>query len=164
MLPNFSHKFLIIKIQIIIGCRDTKKGENAVNDIKLKNPKADISILKLDLSSLKSIRQFVKSVESMVSTVDILINNAGVMMCPEWQTEDGFEMQFGTNHLGINKCVIQLLYFYLTFRPLFINSIAITVNQEFIESQNNKRVLKGTLIGKNSFREYKPPKWGVLSN
>ena len=77
-----------------------KKAENAVNHIKAKNPKADITALKLDLSSLKSVRHFAKMVSSEEHKIDILINNAGVMMSPEWQTEDGFEMQFGTNHLG----------------------------------------------------------------
>lgn len=45
-------------------------------------------------------REFAKQVSDQESKVDILVNNAGVMMCPEWQTTDGFEMQFGTNHLG----------------------------------------------------------------
>ncbi len=64
-------------------------------------PKANIVVIELDLSSLSSIRQFAKEVSERESRIDILINNAGVMMCPEWKTEDGFEMQFGTNHLGI---------------------------------------------------------------
>ena len=78
------------------------KAENAVKEIKEKTPNANITVLKLDLSSLTSVRQFVKSVKEKESKIDILINNAGVMMCPEWQTEDGFEMQFGTNYLGID--------------------------------------------------------------
>ncbi len=78
-----------------------KKGEIAVNQIKTINEKANIVVMKLDLSSLSSIRQFAKEVCEQESRIDILINNAGVMMCPEWKTEDGFEMQFGTNHLGI---------------------------------------------------------------
>ncbi len=64
-------------------------------------PKANIVVIELDLSFLSSIRQFAKEVSERESRIDILINNAGVMMCPEWKTEDGFEMQFGTNHLGI---------------------------------------------------------------
>ena len=72
-----------------------------MQDIKEKSPSAQIKLLKLDLSSLASVRRFAKDVEELVSSVDFLINNAGIMMCPEWQTEDGFEMQFGTNYLGI---------------------------------------------------------------
>ena len=78
-----------------------KKAENAVKDIKEKNPKANITVLKLDLSSLTSVRQFVKTVKEKESTIDILINSAGVLGCPESKTEDGFEMHFATNHLGI---------------------------------------------------------------
>ena len=77
-----------------------KKGETAVKEIQSMNPKADIKLLKLDLSSLQSVRHFAKELSQLESKVDILINNAGVMACPELQTEDGFEMQFGTNHLG----------------------------------------------------------------
>ncbi|CAG2174505.1 unnamed protein product [Oppiella nova] len=86
--------------KVYIGCRDVKKGENAVKEIQAFNPKADIKLLKLDLSSLQSVRHFAKELSQLESKVDILINNAGVYGCPEWQTEDGFEMQMGTNHLG----------------------------------------------------------------
>ena len=60
---------------------------------------------KMDLASLASIRAAVERLKKSVTKVDILINNAGVMMCPLSQTEDGFEMQIGTNHFG---------HFYLT--------------------------------------------------
>ena len=86
--------------QIIIGCRDLTKAENAVKDIKDKNPNAIIRYSKLDLSSIESVRQFAKTISEEENRKDLLINNAGVMLCPEWRTEDGFEMQFGTNHLG----------------------------------------------------------------
>lgn len=61
--------------------------------------------LNLDLSSLKSVRLFAKQVSQTVSAIDILINNAGVMLGPDRLTEDGFEMHFGTNHLGIKNSV-----------------------------------------------------------
>ncbi|CAG2100594.1 unnamed protein product, partial [Medioppia subpectinata] len=86
--------------KVYIGCRDQKKGEAAVKDILSLNPKANIKLFSLDLSSLKSVRKCVEELSSLKTKVDILINNAGVMGCPEWKTEDGFEMQFGTNHLG----------------------------------------------------------------
>lgn len=76
------------------------KAEDAIKDIREKNPEADITALKLDLSSLKSVRDFVRQFKEKEQVIDILINNAGVFACPEWQTEDGFEMQFGTNYLG----------------------------------------------------------------
>ncbi|CAG2105788.1 unnamed protein product, partial [Medioppia subpectinata] len=86
--------------KVYILCRDQKKGKAAVKDIQSLNPKANIKLLSLDLSSLKSVRKCVEELSGLETKVDILINNAGVMACPEWQTEDGFEMQFGTNHLG----------------------------------------------------------------
>jgi NAD(P)-dependent dehydrogenase (short-subunit alcohol dehydrogenase family) len=89
-----------------MACRDLKKAENAAKEIKNKNPNAKIVIMKLDLSSLKSVRNFAEEVSKQESVIDILINNAGVMMCPEWQTEDGYEMQFGTNYLGINFKIV----------------------------------------------------------
>ena len=94
-------KFCHLK-QIIIGCRDLIKAEDAVNDIKNNNPNAVIKAVHLDLSSLASVRQFAQTISEQESKVDILINNAGVMMCPEWKTEDGFEMHIATNYLGIN--------------------------------------------------------------
>ncbi|XP_019624332.1 PREDICTED: retinol dehydrogenase 13-like, partial [Branchiostoma belcheri] len=60
----------------------------------------NVVVEKLDLASLKSVREFAAKANGTESRLDILINNAGIMTCPQWKTEDGFEMQFGTNHLG----------------------------------------------------------------
>ncbi|CAG2174970.1 unnamed protein product [Oppiella nova] len=95
-----AYQMTLREAKVYIGCRDVVKGETAVKEIQTMNPKADIKLLKLDLSSLQSVRHFAKELSQLESKVDILINNAGVMACPELQTEDGFEMQFGTNHLG----------------------------------------------------------------
>ena len=67
--------------------------------------KGDVSVEKMDLASLASISACVDRLKKYVTKIDILINNAGVMMCPLTKTEDGFEMQIGTNHFG---------HFYLT--------------------------------------------------
>ncbi len=56
--------------------------------------------LRLDLASLHSIRDCADKILEKEGGVHVLVNNAGVMMCPDWKTEDGFDMQFGTNHLG----------------------------------------------------------------
>ena len=96
--------------EIIIGCRNLTKAENAIKDINEKNPLADITAFKLDLSSLQSVRQFSKLLAEKVSTIDILINNGAVGVCPEWQSEDGFELQFATNHLGIKLFLNSLFY------------------------------------------------------
>ena len=77
-----------------------EKAEDAAEDIILKVPNAEIIVKHLDLSSLQSVRTFAYEVVNEVPYIDILINNAGVAMCPQMKTSDGFEMQFGTNHLG----------------------------------------------------------------
>ncbi|CAG2111039.1 unnamed protein product, partial [Medioppia subpectinata] len=95
-----AYQLTLREAKVYILCRDLKKGEAAVNDILSLNPKANIKLLSLDLSSLKSVRKCVEELSGLETKVDILINNAGVALCPEWTTADGFEMQFGTNHLG----------------------------------------------------------------
>jgi len=77
-----------------------KKGNEAVEAVKKFSRNSKVEALKLDLSSLKSIREFAKKFEEKKLPLNILINNAGVMMIPYAKTEDGFEMQFGVNHLG----------------------------------------------------------------
>lgn len=85
-----------------MACRDIDKGLQAANQIRDRSPNVDIVVKKLDLSSLRSVRQFCEEICSKDFTIDILINNAGIMMCPKIVTEDGFEMQFATNHLGMS--------------------------------------------------------------
>merc|ERR1719430_1327784 len=85
--------------KVVLLCRDLEKAEAAAEDIR-KETKGEILVYRLDLASLRSVRNCAKWMNSSLDKVDILINNAGVMACPEARTEDGFEMQFGTNHLG----------------------------------------------------------------
>jgi len=92
-----------------------------VNELKEENKNYKFNVIKLDLTSLASVRQFAKEVCEQESQIDILINNAGVMMCPKWKTEDGFEMQIGTNHLGIYLIIhiINQTFFYLRHFSVF---------------------------------------------
>jgi retinol dehydrogenase-12 len=94
---------------VILACRNKEKGENAVNRIKEEVTKSDpnikledikIEFMELDLSSLNSVRNFVKEFKSRDLPLHLLINNAGIMNTPYGKTQDGFEQQFGTNHLG----------------------------------------------------------------
>ena len=85
-----------------MACRDMAKANIAADDIRKQVSDADLLVMKLDLSSLSSVRLFAKEINEMVPQIDILINNAGIMFCPYMKTEDGFEMQFGTNHLGLS--------------------------------------------------------------
>ncbi|KAL5007919.1 hypothetical protein ScPMuIL_013500 [Solemya velum] len=87
--------------RIILACRDMEKCEQAKTKILLESiDNKNIVCKKLDLASLASVRAFAKDINESESHVEFLINNAGVMMCPKLLTEDGFEMQLGTNHLG----------------------------------------------------------------
>ena len=86
--------------EIIMAVRNTTKGEAAAKEIQKEFPNADIKVMMLDLGSLKSVKAFADKFSQQYNKLDILINNAGVMMCPYSKTEDGFEIQMGTNHLG----------------------------------------------------------------
>ncbi|MEU7899398.1 oxidoreductase [Nonomuraea sp. NPDC049152] len=81
----------------VLACRDTGKGESAKKRMLQAAPKGGIEVRRLDLADLSSVREFAAGI---TGKVDILVNNAGVMALPYRKTADGFEMQFGTNHLG----------------------------------------------------------------
>lgn len=87
--------------QVIIGCRNLEKAETAKSQIMEEFPDVSLEIIQLDLADLSSIKVFVKEFNSKHQSLHILCNNAGVMMPPSREeTADGFELQFGTNHLG----------------------------------------------------------------
>ncbi|XP_038607608.1 retinol dehydrogenase 13 isoform X2 [Tachyglossus aculeatus] len=86
--------------RIIMACRDMGKCEAAAKEIRGETLSHSVYARYLDLASLKSVREFAERINQEEERVDILINNAAVMRCPYWKTEDGFEMQFGVNHLG----------------------------------------------------------------
>jgi NAD(P)-dependent dehydrogenase (short-subunit alcohol dehydrogenase family) len=76
---------------VVLAVRDTAKGRRVASEIA-----GDTEVRELDLADLASIRAFAKQLDG----TDVLINNAGVMNTPLQRTRDGFELQFGTNHLG----------------------------------------------------------------
>ncbi len=86
--------------QTILACRSMDKAEAALNEILAEIPNAPAEIMPLDLTSLASVRQFADAFKAKYDQLDILVNNAGIMMVPYGTTEDGFERQLGTNHLG----------------------------------------------------------------
>ncbi|MBX3081975.1 MAG: SDR family NAD(P)-dependent oxidoreductase [Anaerolineae bacterium] len=85
---------------VIMACRSRDKAERARQTILSAVPNASIEVMALDLGSLKSIRTFADACKATHSRLDILMNNAGIMTPPYGKTVDGFETQFGTNHLG----------------------------------------------------------------
>ncbi len=87
--------------KIILASRDKLRGEAALAEMRKLAPDASFSLEQLDLASLQSVRSFADRFLSTGDALDILVNNAGLMMPPKREiTSDGFEIQFGTNHLG----------------------------------------------------------------
>jgi NAD(P)-dependent dehydrogenase (short-subunit alcohol dehydrogenase family) len=85
---------------VVLAVRDTEKGKRAAARIAGAAPGADVTVQPLDLASLDSIRAAADQLRAQHPAIDLLINNAGVMFTPKQATGDGFELQFGTNHLG----------------------------------------------------------------
>jgi NAD(P)-dependent dehydrogenase (short-subunit alcohol dehydrogenase family) len=86
--------------RVVLAVRNLEKGNLALARIVAAHPTADVTLQELDLSSLASVRAAAAALRKAYSRIDLLINNAGVMWTPKQVTADGFEMQFGTNHLG----------------------------------------------------------------
>jgi NAD(P)-dependent dehydrogenase (short-subunit alcohol dehydrogenase family) len=84
--------------QVVLACRDTRRGEAAAAQIVASAPGAEVEVAALDLASLDSVRAFSQRFGDR--RLDLLVNNAGVMAPPHRRTADGFELQLGTNHLG----------------------------------------------------------------
>jgi NAD(P)-dependent dehydrogenase (short-subunit alcohol dehydrogenase family) len=85
---------------VVLAVRNTEKGKEAASRITAKNPNAVVNLQQLDLTSLDAIREAAEELKAAHQRIDLLINNAGVMYTDKDTTKDGFELQFGTNHLG----------------------------------------------------------------
>jgi NAD(P)-dependent dehydrogenase (short-subunit alcohol dehydrogenase family) len=85
---------------VLLAARNEEKGKAAVAEVQKLLSTAQVELLRLDLASQRSIRAAAAEVGNKFSQLDLLINNAGIMAMPEMKTEDGFESQFGVNHLG----------------------------------------------------------------
>jgi NAD(P)-dependent dehydrogenase (short-subunit alcohol dehydrogenase family) len=86
--------------KVVMAVRNVAKGESAASGIRSEVPEADVTVSQLDLADLASVREFAERFQGQQDRLDLLINNAGVMAPPRRTTVDGFESQFGTNHLG----------------------------------------------------------------
>ena len=88
------------RAKVVLACRDLGKARTAAAKITASSPGADVEVMALDLSDLASVRGFSDAFHLQHQALHVLCNNAGVMAIPYRLTTDGFEMQFGTNHLG----------------------------------------------------------------
>ena len=88
------------RASVVLACRSLEKAQAAAARIADESKNAAVEVMELDLSSLASVRAFAERFHSQRRELHVLVNNAGVMALPYRKTADGFEMQFGTNHLG----------------------------------------------------------------
>lgn len=86
--------------EVVLACRSKEKGEAAAANILIEYPSSKVCFIPLDLANLVSVKEFVDRFLKTYPKLDLLVNNAGVMIPPETRTEQGFELQFGVNHLG----------------------------------------------------------------
>uniref|UniRef100_UPI00358DE134 retinol dehydrogenase 12-like n=1 Tax=Myxine glutinosa TaxID=7769 RepID=UPI00358DE134 len=113
--------------RVIFACRDLDKAEAAAAEIYAGSPNKNVVVRKLDLASTVSIHEFAARINKEESAIHIVINNAGVMLCPYWKTENGFEMQFGVNHLGhflLTYLLLDLLKRSAPARIINVSSLA----------------------------------------
>jgi NAD(P)-dependent dehydrogenase (short-subunit alcohol dehydrogenase family) len=95
--------------QVVLACRSEERGQDAVRRILQEIPQAAVEFQKLDLSDLNQVADFAAAFKERHGRLDLLINNAGVMVPPESRTAQGFELQFGVNHLGHFALTLHLL-------------------------------------------------------
>lgn len=111
-----------------MACRNEQKALEAVqdikNDCKTKENLGELVVVPLDLSNLNSVRNCAKQLLDKEKRIDLLINNAGIMMCPYSKTEDGFETQFATNHLGHFLLTLLLLPKIIESKPARIVTVS----------------------------------------
>jgi NAD(P)-dependent dehydrogenase (short-subunit alcohol dehydrogenase family) len=85
---------------VVLACRNSQKANRAADQIRSLHPAGDVVVMQLDLADLDSVRAFTVAFREAYDRLDMLINNAGIMNPPYGKTAQGFEQQFGTNHLG----------------------------------------------------------------
>ena len=158
--------------------RNPRKGEAAIAAIREQIPGANVSLRELDLSSLGSVAALGETLRSEGRPIHILINNAGVMTPPDRQTTaDGFELQFGTNHLGHFALVAHLLPLLRAGRARVTSQISVAARAGAInwEDLNWERSYDGMraysqskiafgLFGLELDRRSQAEGWGITSN
>jgi NAD(P)-dependent dehydrogenase (short-subunit alcohol dehydrogenase family) len=118
--------------EVILAVRTTSKGETVAQQIRAMHPDAKLHVMALNLADLSSITAFAEAFKAQFNRLDVLMNNAGVMATPQAKTADGFELQFGTNHLGHFALTGQLL-------DLLLNTpYSRIVNVSSIAAENGK--------------------------
>lgn len=129
--------------KVYMACRSVERGEEAVQEVINRSRSASVYFRQLDLASLKSVRSFAETFLAEERRLDILINNAGIMACPNYLTEDGFEMQIGVNHMGhflLTNLLLELVKKSAPSRIVNVSSIAHLygkINKEDLNSEKS---------------------------
>ncbi|MGW8482001.1 SDR family oxidoreductase [Microbacterium sp. NPDC055903] len=164
--------------EVVLPVRNTTKGDAATESIRSQIPEASIETAPLDLSSLASVAAFGERMRDAGRPIHLLINNAGVMTPPERQsTADGFELQFGTNHLGHFALVGHLLPLLQAGRARVTSQVSVAANERRIDwdDLNAERSYNGMnsysqskiafgLFGLELDRRSRAEGWGITSN
>lgn len=129
--------------EVIMAVRSRTKGEGAIAEIRRTVPDADLTVSEVDLASLNSVARLGEQLAAEGRPIDILVNNAGVMTPPQrLTTEDGFELQFGANHLGhfaLTGHLLPLLRAAASARVVTVSSIAATQRGLTFDDVNAER-------------------------
>ncbi|XP_010882958.1 retinol dehydrogenase 12 isoform X1 [Esox lucius] len=113
--------------RVVMACRDLTRATRAAEEIRKATGNKKIVVRHLNLASMYSVRELAREFIASEDRLDILINNAGVMMCPKWLTEDGFETQLAVNHLGhflLTNLLLEKLRSSSPSRVVNVSSIA----------------------------------------
>jgi len=114
---------------VVLACRDESKANAALKEIVARGGSGIGHVMKLDLASLKSVHAFTEAFQARFNRLDVLVNNAGVMPGRRYTTEDGFEMIFGTNHLGHYLLTRELLDLLKRSAPARVVIVASTMHR-----------------------------------
>lgn len=163
---------------VILMGRNPRKGAESMSRIQQANPKAKVKFEQIDLADLSSIKAFASRMNSKGQAVDLLINNAGVMTPPKrLETADGFELQFGTNHIGhfaLTAQILPLLRKSPDARVVTVSSIASregTINFDDLQSKSSyapgkaysQAKLANLLFALELQRQSEKRGWGITS-
>ncbi|WP_194821205.1 SDR family oxidoreductase [Micromonospora sp. S-DT3-3-22] len=164
--------------EVILPVRNPGKGEAAIATIRRAHPDAKVSLRRLDLSSLESVATLGETLGAEGRPIHLLINNAGVMQPPTRQTTaDGYEVQFGTNHLGHFALVARLLPLLSAGRARVTSQVSVAARSGRInwDDLNWERSYHGMrayrqskiafgLFGLELDRRSRAHRWGITSN
>ncbi|GAA3526158.1 SDR family oxidoreductase [Amycolatopsis ultiminotia] len=164
--------------ELVLPVRNPRKGEAALAKIRSLHPDAELALLDLDLSSLESVAAAADRLTEQGRPIHMLVNNAGVMTPPDRQTtKDGFELQFGTNHLGHFALVARLLPLLRAGRARVTSQVSVAAGQHSVNwddlqwersysgngSYSQSKIAFG-LFGLELERRSRAGGWGITSN